>query len=177
MQILESALVAAVRLSSRYISGRQLPDKSISLLDTACARVAISQCHEPKEIEDLNAMISNIHTERESLLKEGENPSRVKWLDQRESELKQSLEALLPVWRQQQQIVAQMNSIEDVAQIAALRAQLAEMHKDQALVYDCVDATWRSGCTSGKPGDRAIPRISGHCAANPHRARQSGGSG
>lgn len=152
VQILESALVAAVRLSSRYISGRQLPDKSISLLDTACARVAISQCHEPKEIEDLNAMISNIHTERESLLKEGENPSRVKWLDQRESELKQSLEALLPVWRQQQQIVAQINSIEDVAQIAALRAQLAEMHKDQALVYDCVDATCVADVIAGWTG-------------------------
>lgn len=152
VQILESALVAAVRLSSRYISGRQLPDKSISLLDTACARVAISQCHEPKEIEDLNALLSNIHTERESLLEEGDNATRLKWLDQRESELTLSLEKLLPVWRQQQDLVVQITACEDVAQTAALRTQLAEMHKDHALVYDCVDAVCVADVIAGWTG-------------------------
>ncbi|MCS2158559.1 type VI secretion system ATPase TssH [Scandinavium sp. H11S7] len=152
VQILESALVAAVRLSSRYISGRQLPDKSISLLDTACARVAVSQCHEPKEIEDLNALLSNILAERESLQKEGENSTRLKWLDQRENEINQSLETLKPVWQQQQQLVAQINDAQDTGKIAALRAQLAELHKDHALVYDCVDAVCVADVIAGWTG-------------------------
>ena len=43
VRILDEAVEAAVRLSHRYISGRQLPDKSVSVLDTACARVALGQ--------------------------------------------------------------------------------------------------------------------------------------
>ncbi|MHA0273223.1 type VI secretion system ATPase TssH [Enterobacter ludwigii] len=152
VQILESALVAAVRLSSRYISGRQLPDKSISLLDTACARVAVSQCHEPKEIEDLNSLLSNILAERQSLQKEGENSTRLKWLDQRENEINQSLETLKPVWQQQQQLVAQINDAQDTEETAALRAQLAELHKEHALVYDCVDAVCVADVIAGWTG-------------------------
>ncbi len=45
VRISDAAVVAAVRLSQRYIPARQLPDKAVSLLDTACARVAISQTH------------------------------------------------------------------------------------------------------------------------------------
>ena len=52
IQILDEALEAAVKLSHRYIPARQLPDKSVSLLDTACARVAISQHAVPAEVED-----------------------------------------------------------------------------------------------------------------------------
>ena len=52
VQILDEALEAAVRLSHRYIPARQLPDKAVSLLDTACARVAISQHAVPAEVED-----------------------------------------------------------------------------------------------------------------------------
>jgi type VI secretion system protein VasG len=52
VQLLDEALESAVRLSHRYIPARQLPDKSVSLLDTACARVAISQFAEPAEVED-----------------------------------------------------------------------------------------------------------------------------
>lgn len=152
VQILESALVAAVRLSSRYISGRQLPDKSISLLDTACARVAVSQCHAPKEIEDLNALLNNLIAERESLQKEGGKSPRLEWLDKREKEISLSLSQLQPVWQQQQELVAQINGTEDSAQIAVLRGQLAELHKDQALVYDCVDATCVADVIAGWTG-------------------------
>ena len=52
VQVLDEALEAAVRLSHRYIPARQLPDKAVSLLDTACARVAISQHAVPAALED-----------------------------------------------------------------------------------------------------------------------------
>ena len=52
VRISEAAIVAAVNLSHRYIPARQLPDKAVSLLDTAAARVAISQSTTPAMIED-----------------------------------------------------------------------------------------------------------------------------
>jgi type VI secretion system protein VasG len=63
VQILDEALEAAVRLSRRYIPARQLPDKAVSLLDTACARVAISQHAIPPELEDSQRRIDALETE------------------------------------------------------------------------------------------------------------------
>ncbi len=64
VQLLDSAIEAAVRLSHRYIPARQLPDKSVSLLDTACARVAISQHSVPAEVEDSRRRIEALETEK-----------------------------------------------------------------------------------------------------------------
>jgi len=63
VQILDEALEAAVRLSNRYIPARQLPDKSVSLLDTASARVAISQHAVPAEVDDCRKRIEALETE------------------------------------------------------------------------------------------------------------------
>jgi type VI secretion system protein VasG len=63
VQILDEALEAAVRLSHRYIPARQLPDKAVSLLDTACARVAISQHAVPPEVDDTRKRIEALETE------------------------------------------------------------------------------------------------------------------
>ena len=63
VQVLDEALESAVRLSHRYIPARQLPDKAVSLLDTACARVAISQSAVPGEVEDCRRRIEALQTE------------------------------------------------------------------------------------------------------------------
>jgi type VI secretion system protein VasG len=63
VQVLDEALEAAVRLSHRYIPARQLPDKAVSLLDTACARVAISQHAVPAEVDDCRKRIEALETE------------------------------------------------------------------------------------------------------------------
>src|SRR5690348_9158437 len=63
VQLLDSALDAAVRLSHRYIPARQLPDKAVSLVDTACARVAVSQHATPPEVEDAQRRIEMLETE------------------------------------------------------------------------------------------------------------------
>ncbi len=65
VQILDEALDAAVRLSHRYIAERQLPDKAVSLTDTACARVAISQHAVPPELDDCRRRIQALETELE----------------------------------------------------------------------------------------------------------------
>ncbi|AGK51273.1 type VI secretion ATPase, ClpV1 family [Burkholderia thailandensis MSMB121] len=68
--VLDDALRAAVMLSHRYIPARQLPDKAISLLDTACARVAVSQHAVPAPIEDARRRIDSLRVERELVARE-----------------------------------------------------------------------------------------------------------
>jgi type VI secretion system protein VasG len=63
VQLLDEALEAAVRLSHRYIPARQLPDKAVSLLDTVCARVAISQHAVPPQLEDCRRTIEALQVE------------------------------------------------------------------------------------------------------------------
>jgi type VI secretion system protein VasG len=63
VQLLDEALEAAVRLSHRYIPARQLPDKAVSLLDTVCARVAISQHAVPPQLEDCRRTIDALQIE------------------------------------------------------------------------------------------------------------------
>ncbi len=70
IQIFDEALEASVKLSHRYIPARQLPDKAVSLLDTACARVAISQHAVPAEVDDCRKRISALETEMEIINRE-----------------------------------------------------------------------------------------------------------
>jgi type VI secretion system protein VasG len=70
VQILDEALEAAVRLSHRYIPARQLPDKAVSLLDTAAARVGISLHAVPPEVEDSRHRIEALDTELEIIGRE-----------------------------------------------------------------------------------------------------------
>ena len=90
VQILDEALDAAVRLSHRYIPERQLPDKAVSLTDTACARVAVSQHAVPPELEDCHRRIQAMETELEIIRRE-----TVTGVDhkKRESEISEKLEA------------------------------------------------------------------------------------
>lgn len=70
VQILDEALEASVKLSHRYIPARQLPDKSVSLLDTACARVAISLHAVPAEVDDSRRRIEALQTELQIIARE-----------------------------------------------------------------------------------------------------------
>jgi type VI secretion system protein VasG len=72
VQVLDEAIDAAVRLSHRYIPARQLPDKAVSLLDTTCARVAISQHATPAEVEDSQRRIEALETELDIIGREEE---------------------------------------------------------------------------------------------------------
>ena len=71
VQILDEALEAAVRLSHRYIPARQLPDKSVSLIDTACARVAVSLHATPAEVDDSRKRIEALEVELGIIGREG----------------------------------------------------------------------------------------------------------
>ena len=115
VQVLDEALEAAVRLSHRYIPGRQLPDKAVSLLDTACARVAISQHGEPPQLEDCRRTIEGLQTEMEIIGREetvGINANeRRKAAEEklaRNQTLRESLEAR---WKSERELVERVLAI------------------------------------------------------------------
>ncbi len=89
VQIMDDAIVDSVRLSSRYITARQLPDKSVSLLDTACARVSLSQSATPAAVEDTQRHITQCQTNINSLERENATLGNC---DDRIAELKTELQ-------------------------------------------------------------------------------------
>jgi type VI secretion system protein VasG len=90
VQLVDEAITSAVRLSRRYIQGRQLPDKAVSLLDTSCARVAVSQHGTPALIEDARRRIGDLEAELQTI----EQERRIGIVDEkREAELTSALAA------------------------------------------------------------------------------------
>lgn len=109
VQVLDEALEAAVRLSHRYIPARQLPDKSVSLLDTASARVAISQHAVPAEVDDSRKRISALETELAIIEREKTVGVTVGAREQEASEKlaaeKDNLAGLEAAWQKEKEIV------------------------------------------------------------------------
>ncbi|EJT7259087.1 type VI secretion system ATPase TssH [Salmonella enterica] len=134
----DDALTAAVRLSGRYMTGRQLPDKAISLLDTACARVAVSRSHPPRQVTELQAQLADTIRERQALqAKETADALPAERLRAREKALNTELSAYLSLWQAQQSLVTRI--VNGEGDVQALRQQLAASHQNQAFVFDCVD--------------------------------------
>jgi type VI secretion system protein VasG len=132
VRILDDAVEAAVRLSHRYISGRQLPDKSVSVLDTACARVALAQVATPPAVEDCRRRISHVETavailERERLTG-SDNRERLQELAREKAEAESQLAGLEAQWAEEKHRVGEMRTIRDQLEThaAAERPQAAE---------------------------------------------------
>ncbi|PWG63266.1 type VI secretion system ATPase TssH [Sediminicurvatus halobius] len=109
VQLRDEALTAAVRLSSRYIPARQLPDKAVSLLDTACARVAVSQHGVPAEVEDSRRRIEALETELEIIGREQtvgmDTGDREPGLRQAVAEERERLAGLEEAWQREKSVV------------------------------------------------------------------------
>ncbi len=170
VRILDQAVSEAVRLSARYIPSRQLPDKAVSLIDTACARVSMSQAAIPPAIEDRERRISLIDTEVGILDREmaaGENHG-----DRRETLLAErtvkasELVALNERWEQEKVLAKEIGDIrdkiespEDTADKLALRETLQQAVKnlhdlqgEEPLIYPVVDGTAVSEVVAGWTG-------------------------
>ncbi|WP_394293298.1 type VI secretion system ATPase TssH [Aeromonas rivipollensis] len=131
----EEALQAAAQLSARYISGRQLPDKAIDVLDTACARVAINLTTPPRAVSHLqNALrqreLEIRQLERQSLIGLGDNAERLAELQAAQQACRESLAEQEAQWQQQQGLVHQ---------IVELRAALLAEQQDEMLAREALD--------------------------------------
>lgn len=144
VQVLDEAVEAAVRLSHRYIPARQLPDKAVSLLDTACARVAVSQHGTPAEIEDSVRRMEALEAEEQILKREN-----LVGVDTAARE--ESVRAALTVERDRHAILDQRWAAERslVDEILDLRAQLrASVEADSNSGPDVSATESAAGATS-----------------------------
>ena len=157
VRILDQAVSEAVRLSARYIPSRQLPDKAVSLIDTACARVAMSQAAVPPPVEDRQRRISLIDTELSILEREiasGEkHESRRDDLQAERAVKTTELDALTVRWDQEKTLAAEIGTIrgqiEDEAstedkdelrvKLAAAASSLHTLQGEEPLIYPVVD--------------------------------------
>ncbi|MGU5844844.1 type VI secretion system ATPase TssH [Aeromonas hydrophila] len=131
----EEALQAAAQLAARYISGRQLPDKAIDVLDTACARVAINLTTPPRAVSHLqNALrqreLEIRQLERQSLIGLGDNAERLAELQAAQQACREELTEQEARWQQQQGLVHQ---------IVELRAALLADQQDEMLAREALD--------------------------------------
>ncbi len=116
VRIMDEAIIDSVKLSSRYITARQLPDKSVSLLDTACARVSLSQSATPVAVEDTRRRITQCQTNIKLLEREnavlGNCDDRIALQN---AELKEMQERLLKQeaqWDTEKQIVDKIHQLQ-----------------------------------------------------------------
>ncbi|MBK8148833.1 MAG: type VI secretion system ATPase TssH [Acidobacteria bacterium] len=115
VRILDEAIVDCVKLSHRYITGRQLPDKSVSVLDTACAKVAIGQGATPASVEDTTRRIQRLTTEIESLEREevtgADHADRVTELKAKRATAEEELAKLNEQWAKEKELVEKIRNI------------------------------------------------------------------
>ena len=163
VQILDDAIEAAVRLSHRYIPARQLPDKSVSLLDTASARVAVSQHAVPAAVDDSRRRIQALETELQIIAREHAigidtdarraeaetkltaERERVVGLEARWQEEKVLVDELLTLRAALRDAGGQQDAPEDgrdarLAEVRALQAKLSDYQGESPLILPSVDA-------------------------------------
>ncbi|TCT02476.1 type VI secretion system ATPase TssH [Aquabacter spiritensis] len=157
VRILDEAIGEAVRLSARYIPSRQLPDKGVSLLDTACARVAVSQTTIPGAIEDRERRVGRIDAELALLRREAAvgtaNGGRRTALEDERAQLVEERAALDARWQEEKELVDRLQAIRTALETAppeddtdALKSEFTELHDrlhtvqgENPLVFPLVD--------------------------------------
>src|SRR4051794_32025285 len=152
----DQALRSAVVLSRRYLPARQLPDKSVSVLDTACARVAISQAAIPAELEDTRRRLDGLAAERELLEREARLGHGA---DRRLGEIKAVVEeeqaraaALEARWEQEKELSGRLTALRQEisaapdgadgdkrAALAEVQAELHEVQGDRPMILGEAD--------------------------------------
>jgi type VI secretion system protein VasG len=126
VRVMEQAITDAVRLSARYISGRQLPDKAISVLDTACARVALGQSAIPAAIEDARRMDAALAEEISALERElstgATHAERLGELRVRRDANRESLKVSEIRWDQEKALVGKIQQLRAELESSAANA-------------------------------------------------------
>ncbi|MEM7744212.1 MAG: type VI secretion system ATPase TssH [Pseudomonadota bacterium] len=154
VKVLEDGLRQAVFLSDRYIGGRQLPDKAVSVLDTACARVAIAQSEEPQVLFTVRARLAAVEAELERLREEvgrgdAVSPEHIETLEGDRDKLALDVEQNDSRWRAERELVQSILDIQsnaplsekDASELEYLRLKLDTLIADQSpMVFPAVDA-------------------------------------
>lgn len=115
VRILDEAVAAGVRLSHRYLAGRQLPDKAVSILDTACARLSLGQNATPPAIEDATRQIDDLEVQHRVLQREAavgvDHRERLEQIEQQKADADVNLKTLRERWDKERDLVVQIRDL------------------------------------------------------------------
>ena len=130
VRILDEAVTEACRLSHRYIAGRQLPDKGVSVLDTACARVALGQTATPAAIDDARKRLARLAAETGALEREvaagGSHDRRLAALRAEQAEVETRLKADEQRWQDERAVVEKIKALRTELENAPVATTEAE---------------------------------------------------
>jgi type VI secretion system protein VasG len=117
VRVLDDGLDAAVRLSHRYLPDRQLPDKAVSVLDTACARLALGQTATPPAVEDALRLLEDLAVQTRVLEREralgADHAERLAAISAQRDETEARLTTLKSRWEQERELVGKLRSIRE----------------------------------------------------------------
>jgi ATP-dependent Clp protease ATP-binding subunit ClpB len=132
IRIRDGALVAAVRLSDRYISGRQLPDKAIDLVDEAASRLKMQIDSLPEPIDKLERRLTSLAIEKSALGREKDEASarRLEAVEEEIAEIRERVDAMKSVWQREKQLISDLRKINEGIDAAKTEAELAQRKGD-----------------------------------------------
>ncbi len=144
VHITDDAILAAVNLSSRYITDRFLPDKAVDLIDEAASSLRISLENKPPVLEDAHRRIMRLEIEKESLKKDsevegdaGKNArTHTKTIDKEIADLREKTREIELKWTNEKELVVDIRSIKKQLESARLEADAAEMKADLAVAAE-----------------------------------------
>jgi ATP-dependent Clp protease ATP-binding subunit ClpB len=134
VRITDSALVAAAKLSHRYITDRFLPDKAIDLMDEAAARLRMQVDSKPEELDELDRRIIQLKIEREALKKESDRASkeRLERLEKELAELEEKAAALTAAWQAEKEKLANLRKLQEELERARIELEQVQRRGDLA---------------------------------------------
>jgi ATP-dependent Clp protease ATP-binding subunit ClpB len=132
IRIRDAALVSAVRLSDRYISGRQLPDKAIDLVDEAASRLKMQIDSLPEPIDQLERRLVSLAIEEQALSKERDEASakRLAAVASEIAELRERVDQMKSVWQHEKQLIAGLRKLKEQVEAAKSEAEMAQRRGD-----------------------------------------------
>ncbi len=115
VRILDEAVYSSVRLSHRYLAGRQLPDKAVSILDTACARLSLGQNATPPAIEDMTRQIDALEVQKRILDREtvvgADHQEKLAEIQSQKAAAETTLKELKERWEKERELVAKIREL------------------------------------------------------------------
>jgi ATP-dependent Clp protease ATP-binding subunit ClpB len=132
IRIRDAALVAATKLSHRYISGRQLPDKAIDLVDEAASRLKMEIDSLPEPIDQMERKLTSHLMEQSALAKENDEASkkRLGEVEAEIAELREQVDAMKLTWKREKEIIGQIQKLKEEIEGAKTESQLAQRKGD-----------------------------------------------
>jgi len=135
VRIKDEAIVAAVELSTRYITSRFLPDKAIDLIDEAASRLRLEMNSVPEEIDTLDRRVRQLEIEREAIRRE-KDEERIEQLSREIDELKAKDSAMRAKWQSQRDLLKKIQTNKDRIEQLKVEAQQAERQGDYGRVAE-----------------------------------------